>query len=430
MFFSKLKNILGNKFVVNTSWMMGERTFQMVVSFVVGLMTARYLGPTNFGIINYVASFVAFATPICNLGLESIIVNKIINNPHKEREIIGTAIYMQFLASLISSIIIVLIITISNAADPIKMIVAGLQSLSLLFKSTESIEFWYQSRLKSKIPSIIKMVAYSIMTAYRIFLLVTSRSVEWFAFAITLDAIIITILYLFCYPRHSKNKFRINLTLGKDMLRESYHFILSGLMVVIYSQMDKVMIQAILGDRFVGLYSAAFTIATLWFLVPTAIIISARPIIMKLKTQNEDLYIKRLKQVYASIFWIGLVFCALFTVLSNDVMMLLYGTDYSDASSTLAIILWFGIFAQLGNARGIWIVCENKNKFVKRYLFIGLIINLALNSILIPTIGINGAALATVATQVTTSLIAPLFYRETRVQTAIMLKGILFRWKM
>lgn len=90
-------------------------------------------------------------------------------------------------------------------------------------------------------------------------------------------------------------------------------------------------------------------------------------------------------------------------------MLILYGEAYLGAVETLRIAIWFETFAMIGTARGIWILCENKNKYVKYYLGIGAVVNLILNSVLIPKFGINGAAFAALVTQITTSLIAPLF---------------------
>ena len=59
--------------------------------------------------------------------------------------------------------------------------------------------------------------------------------------------------------------------MAKRLIRQSYHFILSSLIVTIYSQMDKIMIGQMLNDTQVGLYSAAVTICNYWVLIPTAI---------------------------------------------------------------------------------------------------------------------------------------------------------------
>ena len=82
----------------------------------------------------------------------------------------------------------------------------------------------------------------------------------------------------------------------------------------------------------------------------------------------------------------------------------------------------------IGTARGIWIVSEDKNKFVKYYLFYGVVVNAILNYLLIPRIGIVGAAIATLVTQFVTAIIAPLFYKETRIHTKYVLEAFVLKW--
>ena len=45
------------KYFANTSWLLGERVLRMVVSLLVGIYVARYLGPERFGLLSYALSF-------------------------------------------------------------------------------------------------------------------------------------------------------------------------------------------------------------------------------------------------------------------------------------------------------------------------------------------------------------------------------------
>ena len=77
------------------------------------------------------------------------------------------------------------------------------------------------------------------------------------------------------------------------MLKISYNFIISGLMVAIYAQMDKIMLGQMLDTYTVGLYSVGIYICSLWNFIPESVIASLRPEIMKAKKSNEDLYQKK-----------------------------------------------------------------------------------------------------------------------------------------
>ena len=78
----------------NAAWIIGCKIAQSLLNLVIGLLTARYLGPSNYGIINYVASIVAFAMPIMQLGLKNTLVKEFVQSPDREGEILGTALVL------------------------------------------------------------------------------------------------------------------------------------------------------------------------------------------------------------------------------------------------------------------------------------------------------------------------------------------------
>ena len=228
------------------------------------------------------------------------------------------------------------------------------------------------------------------------------------------------------YKKNNGQKFIVSKDKAKYLLKNSYHFIISGLIVIMYSQMDKIMIGNMIDELQLGLYSAASTVCGYMGFVPEAIVNSFRPIIYEAKKNNKK-YIEKLKVLYFIVFWLGIIFCIFVTIFSKLIILVLFGEKYLAAQVTLIVAVWYTAFAYLGSARSIWIVGEKKNKYVKKYVIIGGIINLILNLLLIPALGINGAAIATLISQIVVALIAPLFYKETRISTKIMIEGILLK---
>lgn len=422
-------SIFKNKEIKNASWIIGEHILQMILSLVVGVLSARYLGPSNYGALNYTASFVTFFTSIATLGMEGVIIKKMIASSKDEGGYVGTCLLMRAISAAMSSMAIVLIVFLLNPGDKVKVLLAFLQSLQLFFQAVYIIDSWFQRYYKSKYISIGKIVAYLVVAAYKIILMLNAASIEWFAFANSLSGLVIAVMLFLFYKKNKGPKLFLRLTLGKDVLKDSYHYILSGLMVSIYSQMDKIMIGKMISDTDVGLYTTATAICGMWIFVPTAIIQSFRPTIMELRQKNNiQMYEKRLKQLYSAIIWLCISVSFVITLAAPLIVGILYGEAFMGAVTTLRIAIWFETFSMIGTARGIWILCENKNKYVKYYLAIGAGVNLILNSIMIPTLGIEGAAIATLITQITTSLIAPLFYKETRIHTKIVMDAFLLRW--
>ena len=137
---------------------------------------------------------------------------------------------------------------------------------------------------------------------------------------------------------------------------------------------------------------------------------------------------RNIHRLYFVLIWSGIAVSFLVSILSKFILGVLYGQDYSSAASVLSIAIWFTTFSVLGTARGIWIVCENLNEYVKKIVLWGAIINFILNSILIPAIGINGAAIATLITQMFNCLFAPMLYKKTRIHTKYIAQAFIGRY--
>ena len=72
--------------------------------------------------------------------------------------------------------------------------------------------------------------------------------------------------------------------------------------------------------------------------------------------------------------------------------------DYKFASNVLKIHIWSAVFVSLGMARSNWILAENLQMYSLIFVSLGAVSNISLNYFLIPVMGINGAAIATLIT--------------------------------
>ncbi len=417
------------KEIKNAGWIIGERIVQMLLSFIVGILSARYLGPGNYGSLNYTASFVTFFSSVATLGMDGVIIKKMIEHPDKEGEFLGGSIVLRFISSIATSVLVVCVVVFLNPGDTEKLILILLQSVQLIFQTLDIFDSWFQRYLKSKYISIAKILASIAVMAYKLWLLATSKSVAWFAFSNSLTSIVFAVVLYIFYKKSNAPKLKWDVKSGLYILKDSYHYILSGLMVAVYGQMDKIMIGKMMSDSSVGLYSTGISICSMWVFVPIAIINSFRPSILSLRQSGEmELYNRRLRQLYSFIIWLCIGVSLVICILAPFIISVLYGEEYIGAVNTLRIAIWFETFSMIGTARGIWILAEEKNKYVKYYLAIGSGVNLILNAVMIPVYGIEGAAIATLITQITTSLIAPLLFKSTREHTRIVLEAFSLSW--
>jgi len=417
--------------VKNSGWIIIGQFAQMLLVFVVGIISARYLGPSNYGVLNYTASYISFFTSIAALGMESVVMLKIVANPDEEEYYLGSAIVFRLFAGILSTIAIMAIVYLVDCGDLLKLCLVFFQSGQLVFKSFAILEIWFQKNLNSKYITVAKTTACFVVSLYKILLLITSKGVIWFALSNSFSDIIIAVILVVFYYKQNGKKLRNKYSYGFEVLSESHHFMQSNIMASVYIYTDKIMIEKMLidGDGAVGLYSASVTVAALWTFLPNAVMISFQPTIMELKQKgNELMYQRRLEQLLSFISWMNFLFAGGITFLAVFIMRTLYGLEFEPAATSLMILAWSQCFAIISSVRSIWIVCEKKNQYVKKYVFLGTLLNIILNFILIPVMGINGAAFATLCTEFVICLIAPLFFKETREVVRIIFRAFGLRW--
>ena len=241
-----------NRVAKNAVWIIGGKIAQSVLALIINMLTARYLGPSNFGLITYASSLVAFVLPIMQLGFSNVLVQEIVNKPEREGKVLGTAIFLSLLSSICCIIGVTSFAFAVNPDETETIVVCLLYSFILIFQAIDHIEFWYQAKLLSKYSSIISLISYVAVSAYKVFLLVTAKSVYWFALSNALDYAFISIGGVILYRKLGGQRLSFSISIGKQMFSKSKHYILSSMMVTIFAQTDKIMIKMMMNESATG----------------------------------------------------------------------------------------------------------------------------------------------------------------------------------
>lgn len=413
--------------IANMSWLMGGKIVNMILSFFVSLATARYLGPSNFGSINYVAAYVSFFSSIASLGLSVIVIKEVSSGEEDDNKVIWTGILMRFLMAVASTIAVVAFFAIAKRNDPLLVPIAALESIAILASAFDTFMYWFQGKLLGKYVSIAGVIAYLAMSLYRLYLLANGADILWFAFATSVDTLVLALVLFIFYVKENGFRPVISLPLGKKLLKQSYHYLISGLIAILYSKIDQIMLGDMLDKASVGLYSAALTIAGLWGMIPSAFIQSVSPILYKNAQTDRGMFLKRLKQSYAGIWFLNVCWSLAISLFSYWVVLLLYGAEYMGARKALIIVVWYSGISSLGSLTQVYLATENKNKYINYFALAGLVTDVALNALLIPHFGITGAAVATLATYCVIHIVMPLVIKDTREAAVLILQGMIFR---
>lgn len=387
----------------------------MVAGLLVGIWVARYLGPAQFGVFSYAVAFAALFSAIAKLGLDNIMVRDLVRVPDQRDSYLGTAFWLK----LIGAIVMLALIALSTqftSNDATTNLYIFIIASGTIFQAFEVVDFYFQSKVLSKFVSICKLTQLLISSLIKLYLIFIQADLFWFVLISLVDQFTLAVSLFFAYRYQKVGGFyrQFDRTIAKQLLHDSLPLIFSGLVIAIYMRIDQIMIKEILGEKEVGLYSAAVRISEVWYFIPMIIANSLFPSIVNTKKVSEELYYARLQRLYTLMVWVAISIALPMTFLSDWLITLLYGEAYRAAGQVLMIHIWAGVFVFLGVASSKWFISEGLQKYSTINTVFGAIVNVLLNFLLIPKYGIYGAAIATVLAQSVASYFMNLAFQQTR----------------
>lgn len=424
-----------NKVLKNASWLIACRIAEALINLVVSMLTTRYLGPANYGVINYAMSVTAFVLPLVQLGLNVVLVQEITeHDPDEEGKIIGTSLFVSFLTAILSMIGIFAFVSIADKGETETIIVCVLYSTLLLCQVFELLKYWFQAKYLSKYVAVSVLISYVVVSVYKIYLLISGKDIYWFAISRTIEyftlAVLLTVSYYVTSIKQKQKgvktivRLSFSFKTARRLLSKSKYYMFYELINAIYFQIDRIMLKNFCGDEAIGYYSAAVTCAAMFVFVFTAIIDSARPLIFESHQNSFAEFEKNTVMLYSVVTYLS-VFIALGTTLFAPlVIRILYGVQYSESARILQIVTWYPVFSYLGQVRGTWILATDNQKYLWAICIPGAIMSALLNYMLIPVWGAIGAATAMLLTQIFSNVIVNFFIPKVRHNNLLMLRGL------
>ncbi len=413
--------------IANTSWLFADKIIRMGVGLIIGVWVARYLGPEQFGIFSYVLAFVGLFGAIAGLGLDSVVIRDLVCDPEAKDSLLGTAFLLRLVGGVISLLIAVAaIIAVRPEDHQIRSLVAIISAMSI-FQAFDAIDFWFQARIQSKFSVYARNGAFLIIAVTRVVLILMEAPLVAFAWAalaeVALAAIGLNLAYRVCGQRIVA--WVANGRLALRLLRETWPLIIAGMAVMLYMKIDQVMLGEMLGDEAVGIYSAAVRISEIWYFIPIGIVSSVTPALIEARGRSEELYYQRIGKLFRLVGGLALVIAVPMTFVSDFVIRVLYGQQYSEAGLVLGIHIWSAVFVFLGVAQGPWTTNEGLMKLALSRTLVGAIANIALNLVLIPHYGAIGAAVATLISYALSAVILNAFDKRTKRIFRLQLTGFI-----
>ena len=416
--------------VQNLFWAIMGKFVNLLSGLLVGIIVARYLGPEQYGLMNYVLSYVFLFQTFAIFGLDSIEIREEARHQANFETIIGTAFGIKIITGVIFMILSIATSYIMEA-DSYTTILVAIYSFSIVLNSFSVIRNYFTSIVQNEYVVKAEISRCLLSMAIKVVLLLLHLPLIWFIVSYMVDFAFLASGYVMAY--HAKigklRTWKFDKKSASFLLKESFPLLLTSAAVIMYQRIDQVMIGQMVDKSAVGFFSVATRFVEVLIYIPMTLAQTISPVLVRARERSEQEYEKKCQQFMNLSLWLSLSAAFVTSLLANQIVGLTFGSAYAPAVGVLQIMAFKVASVALSNTAGTMLVCEGLQKYAIFRDTFGCIVCIVLNYLLLPHYGIIAAAYVAIISNIAAGYVADAFIPAYRHLFVRQTKSLLFGWR-
>jgi O-antigen/teichoic acid export membrane protein len=379
----------------NTALLTAASIGQKAVAFLYFAAIAKTIGDSATGAYFLALGLTTTIGVLDDLGLTSVLIREVARTPEKAtlyaRNVMGLKILTMPLTVLCAFILPRLLGFDAQAS--------GLTQLAVIIMLCDTISLSFYGVLRGlhvlKYESIGIFIGQTITTIIGVAVLFEgARDLRLLIVALILGSLWNACFAAFNVVRRLGAKALVpSYSLGLQPLRMSFMFFLAAIFVKIYSYVDSFTLNMVIGKSAVGIYAVAYKLTYAFQFLPLAFVGALYP---AMSAQAHDK--KALKDTFLKAEWYVALLAApvvfgIFAI-APELIQTFYGSDYAESVPVLQILIFVLIFVFLDFPMGSLMNATGNQRMKTGIMGITMVINVVSNLLLIPVLGIPGAAVS------------------------------------
>ena len=370
--------------------------FSLLVSVGIGGWSARYLGPQNLGTLSYAAALVGLLSPLGSMGVMGSL-RAMLCEERPKPGLLGSALLIELIVSLVIAIVIIPFVWAAN--DPVLTGLIGLSVLGNLMNSSEVFEVELLNRQRGTQLARVGTIQTFAGAGFSILALLYQAPLILFGVLPVLKAFIRA--WLLAVSVQATKIYHLlqqaSLETSRILIKRGWPLLVAGLSVMLYTKSDQVMLEWLCGSAEVGQYSVAVRVAESIYFLPMVLSSTFTPRLVNCSGNiGKD---HKVRQFYRFAWLLGIGMALVLMLVLRPILPLVFGNKFLSAQVALTWLCPAALAVSMGCASGAHLNIMGHQNFIAKRTLIGAFSNVALNAILIPSMGANGAAIATTASQ-------------------------------
>lgn len=386
-------------------------------------LTTRTLGPESFGHLQAAIMFIALWTSLTELGINAVIVRRVtgaessggvavhgsrVSLPILVRTNIGLSSVFAVPLMLLAGVTGFAIYNTTPETAGAVLIIAGSLALTALANSFDPV---FMVRVKFGAVAASDAVGRFASMFLTIALVASGAPLLWFAAVQLIPPAAQLVIKGFAARRVISIRPIYSWSRSWDLIRESLPQTAILIIGVLYWRIDGVILSLMSTPDQVGVFGLAYTLAFTASMVPELFMAASLSTSTELFARDREKFVRFTRRTLEILYLMALPLIAVGAVLAGGLMTLIGSAAFADGHMVLALLMLAAGFTFINAAVSQALFAAHQQVFLMRLNIINLLINIALNLVLAPRLGAEGAALSLVASELIGIVVANLRLR-------------------
>ena len=223
-------NSTQGKIIRNVFWAVLGKVVTLLSTLIVGILVARYLGPEQYGLMNYAISVVALFGIFSTFGTTEIIIRELSKGDLPKEIILGTSFFTRLVLTVITLCLIGIYLLLFNESAETSVLIL-IYSISSIFSCFDVIRFYFTSIIQNEYIVKSEMVRSLIGAGIKIVLLLLNAPLYAFVMALTFDFFLLASGYIVAYKKKVSriSEWKFDYDFAKSLLKASFPILIQVL---------------------------------------------------------------------------------------------------------------------------------------------------------------------------------------------------------
>lgn len=382
----------------NLSWALASKFIELFSGLLSGIVIARGLKAESYGLYTYIVAFYSIFFVFSTFGLEPILMREL-SKPNRNRAIfLGSASILQF--GILLLLIPVTLLFFWSTKESLQFKLGGtILTLSTFFVFDRFFHSLLVADLKNKKDGSIQVITKLLFFGLRISVFFFQPKLLTFLWVLFAEN---GFRFLYYYLSYRKIyylkilKWQIDFRVTRIIFMHALPLLSAGILTILFQRIDLLMIGSIISKSTCGQYSIATIFLAVVIFVPVMIRQTVYPILVQSYKTNQTQFNRQISLLFNATFWYAVIISIVGYFTLPILLKFIYGKEFETAASLSQIVVWQIPFLTMAITSDQWIILKNLQRKAPIRHASGLLVNITLNCILIPSIGEIGAAISSI----------------------------------